>query len=108
VLHAFAVRLVPSFLSLSLSLPFPLLFGAGHPMHKVESCLDMVKNKQREFDETSSIAATACADTGEKAVNEALSVISLQSLIVLLRNPQVESSIKPATRMACRGRSAVC
>ena len=52
----------------------------------------MIKNKQRDFDEASSIAATAHAEEGETAVNHALSVISLQSLIVLLRNPQVKAA----------------
>ncbi len=52
--------------------------------------LDMVKNKQRDLDEASSIAATTHVEKGEDVVNQALSLISLQSLIVLLRNPQVK------------------
>ena len=60
--------------------------------NKVEASQDIVKNKQRSLDADSSTKAAALFEKGEEAVSNALSMISLQSLIVLLRNPQVKAA----------------
>ena len=53
--------------------------------------MDIIKAKQRKLDDSIAIAATADFENASTAINNALSMISLQSLITLLRNPQVRA-----------------
>jgi hypothetical protein len=53
--------------------------------------MDMIKAKQRQLDDSIAIATTADFENGSSAISNALSMMSLQSLITLLRNPQVKS-----------------
>ena len=94
---AFAVPLVPSpHIPLYLSLPFLLfsLAGTGHLMiaahNKVEASLDLLRSQQTKLEDSALAGATAKLELGEACVTNALSLISLQSLITLLQNPQVK------------------
>ena len=53
--------------------------------------MDIIRGKQRQFDDDTAIAVTAHFANASSAINSALSMISLQSLITLLRNPQVRA-----------------
>ena len=62
--------------------------------------MDIIKAKQRKLDDSIAIAATADFENASTAINNALNMISLQSLITLLRNPQVKAKSQPREWLA--------